>query len=121
MILSHPGLTMLTTKAYLLTMLRSLLRRKQGHDNTLPAGGLQAAFDDQKSVRRAHIRPILEQMAHTNEKVNRTVVVMLVNSGQLHIFHNFACRCDSRGIPFRSFTFIYALDLAAHQLLGVRE
>ena len=33
MILTLPGLTMLTTMAYLLTMLRSLLRRKQGHNN----------------------------------------------------------------------------------------
>jgi hypothetical protein len=32
MIPSLLGLTMLTTMAYLLTMLRSLLRRKQGHD-----------------------------------------------------------------------------------------
>ena len=32
MILTHPALTILTTMAYLLTMLRSLLRRKQGHD-----------------------------------------------------------------------------------------
>ena len=30
--LTHPALTMLTTMAYLLTMLRSLLRRKQEHD-----------------------------------------------------------------------------------------
>ena len=36
MILSHPALTKLTIKAYLLTMLWSLLRRKQGHDNFLP-------------------------------------------------------------------------------------
>ena len=33
MILSLPGLTMLTTKAYLLTFLRILLRRKLDHDN----------------------------------------------------------------------------------------
>ena len=39
MVLTLPALTMLTTMAYLLIMLRSLLRRsllrrKQGHDNT---------------------------------------------------------------------------------------
>ena len=32
MILTHPALTKLTFMDYLLTMLRSLLRRKQGHD-----------------------------------------------------------------------------------------
>ena len=35
MILTHPGLTKLTFMDYLLTMLRILLRRKQGYDKTV--------------------------------------------------------------------------------------
>ena len=49
MILSLPGLTMLTTKAYLLTMLRNLLRRKQGHDSA--AGCCDRERDSRDDVR----------------------------------------------------------------------
>ena len=80
-------------------------------------GGMQRAFDEARTERHAIIQPMLERLAHTSPLVSRTVVVMLVNSGQLHLLLNFGCRCRARGINWKSFTFVYALDEAAYTTL----
>lgn len=82
-----------------------------------PPGGQQHQFDQEKLSRQTLIRPMLDNLSHTTERVNKTVVLMLVNSGQIHLLLNFACRCEFRKIPWKSFLFVYALDTQAHKLL----
>ena len=48
---------------------------------------------------------------------------MLVNLGQINMLWNFACSCEARGIDWRQFTLVYALDSGAGRqldLMGVQ-
>jgi len=70
-------------------------------------GPHQRTFEASQKERHARLKPILEPMA---ARWNNTIVTMLVNYGQLKLLQNWACSCEYRRIPWRSFTFTYSLD-----------
>jgi len=77
-------------------------------------GPLQEAFDALREKRHAIIGPIIRGMASKN---SNTVIILLVNSGQMDLFLNFICSCEKRNLSWKDFVFVFALDAAAKVFL----
>ena len=89
-----PALTMLTTMAYLLTMLRSLLRQKQGHDTGVPCSPPRAHGGLPPKVRQG--RPTFKKIPTYKEAGARIDWVLGAHDCCLVYVHRSALRPTSR-------------------------
>ena len=77
-------------------------------------GKKQLAHDVHRERRHAVIGPTVKKMAAANKN---TILLLLVNSGQMTLFLNFICSCERRNLARKEFTFVFALDAQAKELL----
>jgi len=77
-------------------------------------GEKQLAFDAHRERRHAAIGPTIKKMAAANKN---TILLLIVNSGQMSLFLNFICSCEKRNLAWKEFTFVFALDAKAKELL----
>ena len=95
-------------------------RKKHGNANLGVSRGRpepekrQQAFDAHREQRHAAIGPTIKKMAATNKN---TIIILLVNSGQMSLFLNFICSCEKRNLAWKEFVFVFALDAKAKVLL----
>ncbi|KAK3252595.1 hypothetical protein CYMTET_38128 [Cymbomonas tetramitiformis] len=85
------------------------------NERVVKGGQLQKKFDNEAPRRHAELRSVLQRLARNN-----AVVVMVTNWGQSPLLWNFGCRADFRGIPWKNFTFVYALDADIQDVLQER-
>jgi len=96
------------------------VRKKHGNANLGTSRGRpepekrQAAFDAHREQRHKVIGPTIKKMAATNKN---TIIILLVNSGQMSLFLNFICSCEKRNLAWKEFVFVFALDAKAKVLL----
>jgi len=75
----------------------------------------QLAFNALRAQRHAIIGPTVRKLAAGNAN---TVILLVVNSGQMPMFNNFLCSCEERELSlFKRTAFVFALDTDAKQLL----